>query len=282
MTDTSVHFQTTASPLANTYRKYLERSQLRPAVDIPWAEFRRDQYREPALALAQAQAVKLAEGEYNSIGLFGQLASGLALSGAPFDLIAEATTIAHDELRHAAYCLRLAEACAGKSLSLPVHRAAVVELGSGLVDVEDLDFFLLKYSAVGETLAASLLETCSRLATDPVAQAVYSTLAGDEVHHARLGWHYLAWRAPQWTFAQRQRLADRIGGMVIELERMFWNGRDAAPDAVADAHALGVLDSETQRSVLDSVATEEIVPGLDALGLGASHAWAVRLLGGAS
>jgi len=39
---------------------------------------------------------------------------------------------------------------------------------------------------------------------------------------------------------------------------------------------LGVLDTARQREALRRVMDEEIVPGLDALGLGASHAWAAR------
>ena len=48
-----------------------------------------------------------------------------------------------------------------------------------------------------------------------MARALYTALAADEVHHARLGWYYFAWRAPTWTRPEKQRLADRtdaIGG----------------------------------------------------------------------
>jgi hypothetical protein len=272
----SVALALSDTPLSNAFRMYLERAAQRPLVNIPWEAFRRERYAEAALRLATSQAVRLAEGEYNSVGLFGQIASGLALNGAPFDVITEATTIAHDEIRHATYCLRLAQLCSGTELRLPVHRREVAELASGLLNVMDLDFFILKYSAVGETLAAALLDTCTRQATDPVAAAVYGALASDEVHHARLGWYYLSWRAPQWSLAERQSLSDRLGRMVMGLEKLFWTGRDAPTEATADAHALGVLDSETQRGVIDAIVTAEIVPGLDALGLGASHAWQAR------
>jgi hypothetical protein len=200
----------------------------------------------------------------------------LALNGAPFDIIMEATTISQDEMRHAAYCLRLAELCRAETIALPIHREPIVQMGSGLSDVLELDFFVLKYSAVGEPLAASLIDACARQADNPVAHAVYSALASDEVHHARLGWYYLSWRAGLWSLSDRQQLADRIGEMVMGLEQTFWQGRDASEDARTDARALGVLETTVQRELIRSVVEQEIVPGLDAFGLGASHAWRAR------
>jgi hypothetical protein len=98
----------------------------------------------------------------------------------------------------------------------------------------------------------------------------------DEVHHARLGWYYLAWRSPQWTRAQRQRVADRVGDLVVSIERRFWRGRDAPKAARTAARALGVLESVGQRAAVRAVMEDEIVPALDAIGLGTSHAWRIR------
>src|SRR5262249_27294622 len=71
------------------------------------------------------------------------------------------------------------------------------------------------------------------------------------------------------------------GEFVASIERSLWFGRDAPKEARSAADALGVLDSESQREVVRQVMEEEIVPGLDALGLGASHAWRVRERGAA-
>jgi hypothetical protein len=106
--------------------------------------------------------------------------------------------------------------------------------------------------------------------------AVFAGIVADEVHHARLGWYYLAWRAPQWTRAEKQRVADRGGFVLTKMEKQFWHGRDAVPGARKGARALGVLESKGQRETVKDVMENEIVPGLDAIGLGASHAWRVR------
>jgi hypothetical protein len=106
-----------------------------------------------------------------------------------------------------------------------------------------------------------------------------ASILADEVHHARFGWYYLMWRAPRWTSAERQRIADRIGAQVAATEHQFWRGRDTAPDCARAARALGVLDSTTQREAVRMIMERDIVPALDGLGLGASHAWRVRRRG---
>lgn len=266
-----------STPLAAQHDAMLSRAPSRPRRAIPWDSFDRAQYPEEALALSADQAKKLAEGEYGAVGLFGQIASGLALTKAPFDIISAAATVAGDEIRHADYCVHLAELCAGSPMDLRVDRTAVLDACRNLDQIEEVDFFLLKYSAIGETLAAALLTECRRGATDRVARAVYTALSSDEVHHARLGWYYFAWRAPQWSLEDRRRLSQRIAEFVITLEREFWIGRDAPRPAAAAARALGVLDSSRQREAISDVMETEIVPGLDAIGLDGTGIWQARL-----
>ncbi|HEV8245425.1 MAG TPA: ferritin-like domain-containing protein [Polyangiaceae bacterium] len=266
------------TPLTRLHERSLSSTRGRGA--IPWGSFQRSSYAPAALALAQDQAERLAEGEYGAVGLFGEIVSGLAMTGAPFDVVSAASTVSSDEIRHADYCVRFAEACAGDSVALTVDRDAVERACHGLDTTDEVDFFLLKYSAVGESLAAALLLECRDGASDPLARAMYASLLSDEVHHARLGWYYFAWRAPAWSQAERQRLADRIAEFVVGIEQRFWIGRDAPAGQRDMARALGVLDSERQREAIAQVMSEEITPGLDAIGLGGSHAWRVRQRGG--
>ena len=266
------------TPLGNLHQRSLDGGRKRRP--IPWSAFDRSQYDARCLELAQDQAQRLAEGEYGAVGLFGEIVSGLAMTGAPFDVVSAASTISSDEIRHADYCVQFAELCAGHALELGIDRDAVEEACEKLDVPEEVDFFLLKYSAVGEALAAALLLACRDGASDPVARSLYGSLLADEVHHARLGWYYFAWRAPAWSLAERQRLADRIAEFVVSLEERFWFGRDAPAGKEAMARALGVLDTERQRLTIARVMNDEIAPGLDAIGLGGSHAWAARRRGG--
>ena len=211
----------------------------------------------------------LATGEYEAVELFSRLAAGLALNGAPIDLVAAATRVATDEIRHADYAFRMAALCDGQDdVVIDVRtRRAETRWGQKL-DLGTLDLMMIEIPAVGEALACALIGASHARASDPVARALFTSILGDEVHHTRLGWYYLAWRAPQWTQAERQRAADRAGEVVVDVERRFWWGRDAPAGSRKAARALGILESEGQREVIRDVMEREIVPALDQLGLG--------------
>jgi hypothetical protein len=270
----------TDTPLARQHDRLLTGRASRRIVDIPWSRFDRAKYPEPALALARKAQTMLATGEYEAVELFSRIAAGLALNGAPIDLVAAATRISTDEIRHADYAFRMAALCGGgDDVAIEVRsRRAETRWGTKL-DLETLDLMMIEIPAVGEALACALIAASGERASDPVAHALYSSILGDEVHHTRIGWYYLAWRSPQWSRAERQRAADRAGEVVVEVERRFWWGRDAPAGCKKAARALGLLETEGQRRVIRDVMEREIVPGLDELGLGASHAWRVRKRG---
>jgi hypothetical protein len=269
----------TSTPLARAHERVLAVRASGRKIKIPWEKFDRSAHPEPALALAHDAQRMLALGEYGAVDLFAQIVSALSLSGAPYDLVAAAAQIPSDEIRHADYTIRLASLCAGREASFEIDPMGQSSWSRPL-GREELDRIMIEISAIGETLACALLSACLDRAKDPVAHAVYAAIVSDEVHHARLGWYYLAWRAPQWTRGERQRAADRAGEIVMDVERRFWRGRDAPKKYQRAANALGVLDSKGQRAAVRRVMEDEIVPALDALGLGASHAWRVRRRGG--
>jgi len=248
------------------------------APGLDWT-FERERYPEEALALAFDAERRLAMGEYGAITLFARVASALTLHGAPFDIICAASEVPADEARHAELAVRVAALIGGVAptdVSLPIDGDSMEASWRQMLDLEALDHFMVDVAAISETMAAALLTGCQRTASDPLMRAFFKSLVSDEIHHARLGWYYLAWRAPQWDRAARQRVADRAGDLVADIERRFSRGRDASPSAKRGARALGVLDWAAQQRIVRQVMVDEIVPGLDAFGLGASHAWAKR------
>jgi hypothetical protein len=269
----------TETPLARQHERLLERGMVKKLLPIAWA-FDASRWPEGALRLASEATQQLAVGEYSAVGLFARIGAALVTIGAPLDLVALAARIPSDEIRHADYALRAAAAFAGAEVSVPFNRSFFEKYWSRSMEIADVDLMVLEVSAISETIASALLAACKDGARDPMARSFYATILADEVHHARLGWYYLAWRAPQWTRAERQRVADRAGEYVVDIERRFWNGRDAPKKELAAARALGVLDSARQRSAIRDVMTTEMVPALDALGLGASLAWKKRRRGG--
>jgi hypothetical protein len=270
----------TETPLARQHDRTVTGRSSREVVLVPWSKFDRAKYPEPALALACKAQTMLATGEYEAVELFSRIAAGLVANGAPIDLTAAATRAAADELRHCDYAFRMAALC-GKGDDV------VIEMRSGragarwdkALALETLDLMMIEIAAIGEGLACALLAASRERATDPVARALFTSILGDEVHHTRLGWYYLAWRAPQWNQAERQRAADRAGDVVVDIEKRFWWGRDAPAGSRKAARALGILESVGQREVIRRIMEDEIVPALDEIGLGASHAWRVRKRG---
>jgi hypothetical protein len=267
----------TGTALSRQHDRMLEGRVSRKRAAIPWSRFDRSKYPEPALALACKAQTMLATGEYEAVDMFSRIAAGLAINGAPIDLVAAATHVATDEIRHADYAFRFAALLGGTDdVPIAVRSQRAEDRWGKSLDLPTLDLMMVEIPAVGEALACALIAASRKRATDPVASALFTSILGDEVHHTRLGWYYLAWRAPQWSTADRQRLADRAGEVVIDVERRFWWGRDAPAGSRKAARALGVLESEGQRKVIEQIMEEEIVPALDELGLGASHAWAAR------
>jgi hypothetical protein len=271
----------TGSPLSRQHDRLVNGAGARRIVDIPWSRFDRSKYPAPALALACNAQTMLAQGEYEAVDLFARITSVLAVNGAPIDLVAAATRAASDEIRHADYAFRFAALLGGNDdVRIDVRSKRAEERWAGGLALGKLDLMIIDVVAIGEALACALITGSRTRATDPVARALYTSILGDEVHHTRLGWYYLAWRAPHWTAAERQAVADRAGELLVQIERRFWWGRDAPAGSRKAARALGVLESEGQRKVVRQVMEEEIVPALDELGLGGSLAWNARLRGG--
>jgi hypothetical protein len=266
----------TTTPLARQHERGLAGTLTRRVPAIDWKAFDRSRYPEGALSLAAHAQSKLALGEYGAVDLFAHLASAMALLGVPFDLVAAAARTPADEIRHADYAMRAAELLRGRRVAIAVDADGLRQRWSKPVDMEQLDLLMLEVCAIGETLSCALLSACLERARDPVMHSVFSGIVSDEVHHARLGWYYFAWRAPQWSLVDKQRIADRGGSILVKIEKQFWRGRDAEPKARKAARDLGVLESKGQRAAVRAVMEDEIVPALDALGLGASHAWRVR------
>jgi hypothetical protein len=266
----------TTTPLARQHERGLAGKLTRRVPPIPWESFDRSKYPEAALKLAAHAQSKLALGEYGAVDLFAHLVSAMALLGVPFDLVAAAARTPADEIRHADYAMRAAKLLGGNDVAITFDAKAFRDRWAKPVDLERLDLLMLEVCAIGETLSCALLSACLERAKDPVMHAVFSGIVSDEVHHARLGWYYFAWRAPQWSRAEKQRVADRGGDLLVKTEKQFWHGRDAEPKAKKAARALGVLESEGQRATVRAVVEDEIVPALDAIGLGASYAWRIR------
>ena len=174
------------TPLSDVHDQAIAGALTRGSREVPWSRFERAQYPVEALALARDLFCKLAGGEYSAVALFSQITASLALNQAPIDFVAASARVSSDEIRHADYCLRMAGLCQGSEVTVEVPSAALASDIPHSLSLVELDFLMLKYAAVGETLAAALLTECRRRASDPVLRALFTSIVSDEVHHARL------------------------------------------------------------------------------------------------
>jgi hypothetical protein len=270
----------TATPLSRQHELRLAGKSTRKPKPIPWKDFDRRHFAQPALDLAIDSYTHAAIGEYGAVQLYAQLTSAIALAGLPLDLITASASICSDEARHADYCLRMARALAGDDVPVRVDKEPLEAPWREQGSLEAIDKAVLHVAAISETIACALIGECHQRASDATSCALYANLIADEVQHARFGWYYLKWRSTQWTRAERQRLADSMASNVVTIERRFWRGRDAPSSAEPSARALGVLESEGRRTAVRSIMETEIIPALDSFGLNASHAWRHRHRGG--
>lgn len=262
----------TSTPIARRYEANLG-ARSRHKGSIAWDRFDAGAHSPAALALAARAYQELAASEYGTSAVFARVLDAMIVCGAPFDVIAEAAQAPLDELRHADHALRLVALCGGEPMVFGIDRERIDPARSHARTPSELDAVLVDLSAIGETIAAAWIAESAQAATDPVVLDVLSDIAADEVHHARLGWHYLAWRSPQWSVAERQHVADRAAAVVDHLRGIDPPAGDVPPALEDEAAALGVLDTRARRAALVRVMEEEIVPGLDAFGLNASYVW---------
>src|SRR5262249_31209010 len=148
----------TGSPLSRQHDRLLSGRGARKIIDVPWSRFERGKYPEPALALACKAQTMLATGEYEAVDLFSRIAAGLAINGAPIDLVAAATRVATDEIRHADYAFRMAALCGGTDdVRIEVRSKRAEDRWGRELDLPTLDLMMVEIPAVGEALACALL-----------------------------------------------------------------------------------------------------------------------------
>ncbi len=266
----------TDTPLTRQFAQDIAGRSTQRRVEIPWSAFSARAYPAEALAIATDAMRWLATGEYTAVEGFARLTVAFSWHGVPYDLISACARIPGDEIRHSEIAVRAAERLSGKpagSVPLPVDTRRPKRAGEVRCSLRELDVQVATLPALLETLAVGLLSEARRRATDPMMKAVYGAVLADEIHHARLGWYYLAWRAPQWSKADRQHLADALAPRVAARAAMISDGRPAPKGSARALRALGVMDAATQARVVKRVMQDEVVPGFDALGLGMSHAW---------
>lgn len=134
-------------------------------------------------------------------------------------------------------------------------------------------------SVGSETWSSSLLLELHTHATDPVVRDVLAVVLSDEIHHARMGWSYLAARlapdAPD-AAAVRAFVAGEVVPMIDSfVQRSFGDPATLPPPSLLGeeatlARAHGYLAQRDEYRLFHRVIETVWIPGFAALGIDAS------------
>lgn len=152
-----------------------------PSVERLSAEARRflaDYWTDAALA------------EHASVASFARFVLDLSAVGASPELLADASTAMHDEIRHARIAFALAGAYGGTAVGPGPISLQGVTTGQ---DAEAIVRAAVREGCVEETIAAAEADLAARRATDPAVRSALAEIAEDEARHAVLAWRFVDW-----------------------------------------------------------------------------------------
>jgi hypothetical protein len=199
--------------------------------------------------------------EADSTRAFAWIASVCAKLGAS-EIAELARRAADDELRHGEICRRVALAY-GSADAPPSHSDERVDLR--VPDNLELSvaLYIIESSCLSETIGAVAIEACLAASTAPLATAALRELLADEVHHARLGWAYLA--VPHHGGLHAAAIAEWLPRLLEDMYA-YWGALAGGPTPAA-ALAHGCLPRERVDELV-TIAFEDIaLPGFAHVGI---------------
>ena len=116
-----------------------------------------------------------------------------------------------------------------------------------------------------------------------VVRAVCGIIAADEGYHSRFGWEALSWLEGRLDVSARQALEAALPGLMKTFETTCFGGIETLRE-LADFEFtferrpdnLGTLTRLEYAALFYHAMQETVLPGLEALGFRATHAWGAR------
>lgn len=160
--------------------------------ELPWNDRSIDLLRDDERRIAASRWAGRADAELQASRCFRYLATTLPKVGVAPELAAIATRATDDEERHAELCHRVACRYAETDLEQPSLRSGNEPTRRDISAEDALTLYVVGVSCFSETMGSAVLEANLTTTTAPLARAVLRQLFADEIHHARLGWSFLA------------------------------------------------------------------------------------------
>jgi hypothetical protein len=253
-----LHLEPSIATIRELYDR-AKQSRWDPERDISWAAFDPSRYSAEILAAARLSWSRKAWTEYGGLPETPALIIRFCLeqereSDPKYFLTVRNT----EEAWHLECCHRFAELCGG-FIGTPASPAYAALFNQGLhrevLDASrSLDAYVAAHVGMQDGLDLELCRLHRDNATDPIARAILDRLVADKTRHAAFGWSYLATRAPGWSDADRQTIAEEVDHIVSDVElagfRCAWLAGAAASDIV-------VADRLTRDAGLGAAAPNE-------------------------
>ncbi len=212
-----------------------------------------------------------ARAEHRSVSIFATYTLDLLAAGAPASVLSLACRAQLDEVRHAELFSNLTR-CYSGMVETPSPGISPIPDDDKLSLAELAAVEALHLCVGAETYSTALLHTLYDNATDPAVRATVGVVLSDELHHARMGWAYLATalREDESLRATLQReLVPTFDGLSLGL----FGPRDAAyeepfaAEIAVTAKGHGYLSLAEQRGIFSDLVRDVWLVGLPALGL---------------
>lgn len=188
---------------------------------------------------------------------FALLVTELYAIGADTTVLRLATRAAHDEVRHAELCRRVAEAYLGEEVAPPRAKRVAMPEHDGADETLRAHLHVIGLCCINETLAAGFVEACLEHTQAPLVRAVQREHLADEVEHARVGWAHLA------SDAVSSELKGELSSWLPRLLRsnlgLWKQSLTKLPEQGAPAH--GYPPRAELLQALDTSLREVILPG---------------------
>jgi rubrerythrin len=215
--------------------------------------------------------------EHRAVGIFQLYGLDLLAAGAPAEVLSLACRAALDEVRHAELFARLTSIYSGAPETPPPGIPPLTEDPSIPID-HQVAREALHLSVGSETFSAVLLQEKRERAEDPVVRDVLGVVIADEIHHARMGWAFLAAlverRADDAKAAEMHALLGReLVPLFDDLTAAMFGDPTALPEpgvaagerGLASAH--GWMSTRDEYALYRSAIDEVWIPGFVELGL---------------
>jgi hypothetical protein len=213
--------------------------------------------------------------EHGSAGVFESLARQLGAAGLDDATVKECAAFADEERRHGVLCGAVVEALGGEARFEAPPRDEFPE-HEDVAPREAALRNLVAISCLSETVAVSLIGAERLEMPEGPLRELLTSIFADEVGHARFGWRLAARLATGLDGAALARLGEYLEVAFAHLERHELAHLNPFAAPPAEGACLGLCNGRDARALFYATVHEVIVPGLEALGIPARHAWEHR------